>query len=203
MNWPLFKALLLLPGSVLVLVPAVLVWASRDSAGAAHFASPAQAALWVGAIAAVAGLGLAVWTMTLFAKYGQGGTPAPWDPPRAFVVRGPYRHVRNPMMLGVFLLLLAESLLLQSWPIAIWLLVFITANAIYLPASEEPALEARFGVGYRGCGRGIARPGIDRRENFAAALDGRRGGVVVELKAPPSRPILACRPPAPADDATL
>ena len=149
MNWPLLKAVLLLPGVVLVLVPALLVWASRGGAGAAHLVSPAQAALWIGTIAAVAGLGLAAWTMTLFAKYGQGGSPAPWDPPRAFVVRGPCLVVRNPMILSVFLMLLAEALLLQSWLIAAWLLIFISANAIYMPLVEELGLEARFGDDYR------------------------------------------------------
>lgn len=149
MNWPLIKAVLLLPGVVLVLVPTVLVWASRGGAGAAHLVSPVQAAFWIGAIAVVAGLGLAVWTMTLFTIYGQGGSPAPWNPPRTFVVRGPFRHVRNPMILSVFSILLAEALLLQSWPIAAWLLLFISANAIYMPLVEEPGLEARFGDDYR------------------------------------------------------
>ena len=77
MNWPLIKAILLLPGVVLVLVPAVLVWAFRGDGGAAHLVSPVQAATWIGAIAAVAGLGLTVWTMTLFNKHGQSGSPAP------------------------------------------------------------------------------------------------------------------------------
>jgi protein-S-isoprenylcysteine O-methyltransferase Ste14 len=65
------------------------------------------------------------------------------------VLRGPYRYVRNPMMIGVMLILLAEALLLQSWGIAIWLAVFLLLNLIYLPRVEEKGLEHRFGDSYR------------------------------------------------------
>jgi len=65
------------------------------------------------------------------------------------VLRGPYRYVRNPMMIGVMLILLAEALLLQSWGIAIWFVVFLLLNLIYLPRVEEKGLEQRFGEDYR------------------------------------------------------
>ena len=65
------------------------------------------------------------------------------------VVAGPYCHVRNPMIIGVFSILLAEALLLHSWPIAVWLGIFIILNLIYMPLFEEKALEARFGAEYR------------------------------------------------------
>jgi protein-S-isoprenylcysteine O-methyltransferase Ste14 len=44
-----------------------------------------------------------------FAWTGRG-TPAPFDPPRRLVVRGLYRHVRNPMYLGMALALAGEAL---------------------------------------------------------------------------------------------
>jgi protein-S-isoprenylcysteine O-methyltransferase Ste14 len=81
-------------------------------------------------------------------KVGQG-TPAPWDPPKKLVVRGPYRYVRNPMITGALLLLLAEAMLLQSWPIAIWLVLFFIGNSVYFPLVEEKGLEKRFGDAYR------------------------------------------------------
>lgn len=40
---------------------------------------------------------LFVASLRRFADEGRG-TLAPWDPPRRFVVRGPYRYVRNPMI---------------------------------------------------------------------------------------------------------
>jgi len=91
---------------------------------------------------------LSVWTVKLFMKFGDG-TPAPWDPPRKLVIRGPYRHVRNPMITGVLLMLLAEAMLLQSWPIALWMAVFFIGNAVYFPLVEEKGLEKRFAHDYR------------------------------------------------------
>jgi protein-S-isoprenylcysteine O-methyltransferase Ste14 len=65
------------------------------------------------------------------------------------VIRRPYRHVRNPMISGVLFLLAAQALILGSWPLAAWLAVFFLGNTIYLPLSEESALECRFGAAYR------------------------------------------------------
>jgi len=94
-----------------------------------------------------AGLALACWTVTLFMRFGQG-TPAPWNPPRKLVVRGPYRYIRNPMITSVMFMLLAEALLYRSWPLAGWLIIFFLANAIYFPLVEEKGLSKRFGDAY-------------------------------------------------------
>ena len=48
--------------------------------------------------------GAIVW---LTAPLPGGWAPVPWAPPRKLVLRGPYRHVRNPMPA-------AEALLLGS-----------------------------------------------------------------------------------------
>lgn len=94
------------------------------------------------------GFTLAVWTVALFSRHGSG-TPSPWNPPMSFVVQGPYRHVRNPMILGVVLMLVAETLILRSVPVALWTAVFFGGNAVYFPLSEERRLEDRFGDSYR------------------------------------------------------
>jgi protein-S-isoprenylcysteine O-methyltransferase Ste14 len=67
-------------------------------------------------------------TVALFATVG-GGTLARWDPPRRLVIRGPYRHVRNPMISGVLSILMGEALLLGSVPLLVWFLVFFALNA--------------------------------------------------------------------------
>jgi protein-S-isoprenylcysteine O-methyltransferase Ste14 len=148
MPWRLAKAVIALSGVVLVLVPVLIVWATADTGAAARFGGPAEPGFWVGAAFALAGLGLAGWTVRLFLGRG-AGTPAPWDPPRRLVVRGPYRHVRNPMISSVCFMLFGEALILDSWPVAAWLAVFFLANAVYIPRFEERGLAARFGDDYR------------------------------------------------------
>jgi protein-S-isoprenylcysteine O-methyltransferase Ste14 len=102
----------------------------------------------VGLILGGLGLVLVVSTNLLFAKIGQG-TLAPWDPTQRLVVRGVYRHVRNPMISGVAFILLGELLASGSLRLLIWFLLFALANLIYIPLVEEPGLEHRFGQAYR------------------------------------------------------
>jgi len=46
-------------------------------------------------------IGLTLFSASVFYFWSRGrGTLAPWDPPRQFVVDGPYRFVRNPMYLS-------------------------------------------------------------------------------------------------------
>jgi protein-S-isoprenylcysteine O-methyltransferase Ste14 len=146
-SWALLRAIAILPGTALVYVPALLLWATGGLGAGAVLATPSRPGFWLAAALGAAGLVLAVWTVTLFARFG-AGTPAPWDPPGKLVVRGPYRHVRNPMITGVLAMLAAEALVFRSWPLAAWLAVFFAANAIYFPLSEEPGLARRFGADY-------------------------------------------------------
>ena len=57
--------------------------------------------------------------------------------------------MRNPMITGVLAMLLAEAVVLRSWPIALWMALFFLANAVYFRLSEERGLERRFGDDYR------------------------------------------------------
>ncbi len=148
MSWRLLRTILILPGSALVVIPAAILWAANASGESITVASPGQGAFWLGLAFAAAGLTLAVWTVRLFSTRGQG-TPAPWDPPRKLVVRGPYRYVRNPMISSVLTMMAAEALFFQAWPLAAWMAYFFVANAVYFPLVEEKDLERRFGDDYR------------------------------------------------------
>jgi len=85
--------------------------------------------------------------MRLFVTVGKG-TLAPWDPTQKLVVAGVYRHVRNPMIGGVFCVLLGEAVLWASLSLLCWFLFFLLLNLIYIPLLEEPRLERRFGQDY-------------------------------------------------------
>lgn len=145
----------ILPFTVAVLVP----WwiAQRYSITAPIGDSPVRIALQLfgGALGAV-GLALFASSLRRFATEGHG-TLAPWDPPRALVVRGPYRFVRNPMISGVIFVLFAESLVMLSRPHAVWAAAFVLINAIYIPLVEEPQLAQRFGEPYREYCRHVRR----------------------------------------------
>jgi protein-S-isoprenylcysteine O-methyltransferase Ste14 len=147
MHRSLVKAIIVLPGTVLVLVPALIALASIGRGLPIDLSPPNQSRFWIALLTAAAGFFLSGWSAALFMKFGRG-TPAPWEPPQQLVIRGPYRHVRNPMITGVLLILLAEALLLGSWSIAAWMLAFFVGNAIYFPLVEEKGLERRFGRQY-------------------------------------------------------
>ena len=101
----------------------------------------------LGIICLIIGLCLVVSTVKLFLNVGKG-TLAPWDPTQKLVVSGPYAYVRNPMITGVVLILLAESLIFYSSALCIWAIVFACVNIIYFILSEEPGLRKRFGKEY-------------------------------------------------------
>ena len=97
-----------------------------------------------------------VWTNRLFTTVGKG-TLAPWNPPQKLVVRGVYRHVRNPMIAGVHLVLLGEAFLTASLPLFALFLVGGVINAVYIPLSEERGLVKRFGDEYLTYKRNVPR----------------------------------------------
>jgi protein-S-isoprenylcysteine O-methyltransferase Ste14 len=149
-------SVLLLPFVVTVVVPYVVV-TSRGARPPWSVAPPLGAvALSVGVAVAAAGLALVVVTVRQFAVQGRG-TLAPWDPPRRLVVTGVYRHVRNPMISGVVLVLLGEALALRSTGVLEWAATFFVANAIYLPLVEERGLVRRFGDDYVTYRRNVPR----------------------------------------------
>lgn len=145
-------AVLALPVMVAGVVPA---WLLKALPAAAPLPWPW---LWrgLGLALLAAGLALAGWTVSLFFTIG-GGTLAPWDPPRTLVLRGPYRHVRNPMISGVVAVLLGEALFWRSPAVLGWALLFWLINAIYIPLSEEPGLARRFGADYAAYCRQVPR----------------------------------------------
>ena len=157
MNSAFIKAIIILPGTALVYIPALVVYFTRNTPYAATF-PPDSIFLWLATLLfAVAGLCLMIWAMILFNTKGGGGTPAPWQPIQNLIILGPYRYVRNPMLSGVNLFLVAEALALQSLPVFIWGIVFVVLNTIYFVKLEEPELEKRYGAAYTRYKNGVPR----------------------------------------------
>lgn len=156
MGWGLVKAMIILPGTVLVLVPTLILAATGGAVLPIHLTLLNLTRFWLGLASVTVGGGLAFWTVMLFTRYGEG-TPAPWEPPRKLVIRGPYRHVRNPMISGVLFLIAAEALLFGSWPLLVWMGVFFLGNAVYFPLVEEKGLAERFGQAYREYKKNVPR----------------------------------------------
>jgi len=88
-----------------------------------------------------------LWSFWNFLKEGRG-TPAPMDPPRELVAMGFYRYVRNPMYVGIFLLLLGHFL----WFKFLWLIVYLAIAFLivhlFVTLYEEPTLKRKFGAAY-------------------------------------------------------
>jgi protein-S-isoprenylcysteine O-methyltransferase Ste14 len=147
----------LLPGTVSVVVPAlILLTGDGPNIGWGLDGLLAVAPLVVGFALIAAGLALWVWTVRLFASIGEG-TLAPWDPTRHLVIDGPYRHVRNPMITGVLVVLLGEATLLGAPGLLLWAAIFVAVNHVFFLVHEEPALERRFGEQYRDYKRQVPR----------------------------------------------
>ena len=143
------KALVLLPGTVTIIVPSILLF--FDQSARSTWGTPAAfmiVMMMIGSVLLISGLFLLVATNREFFYIGSG-TLAPWSPPLRLVVSGIYRHVRNPMITGVLAILLGEAIVFGSVSLLIWFSGFLIVNLLYIPFIEEPSLERRFGTSYK------------------------------------------------------
>jgi protein-S-isoprenylcysteine O-methyltransferase Ste14 len=122
-------AVLALPGMVAFVVPLLLVTPSSRRA----FVEP-----W-GAVPLAAGMLVLALTVREFYVAGRG-TLAPWAPPRTLVTSGLYRWSRNPMYVGVLLILAGWAIALRSWPLAAYAAIVAIAVHVRVLLHEEPFL---------------------------------------------------------------
>jgi protein-S-isoprenylcysteine O-methyltransferase Ste14 len=138
-------------GFLLVFLPArVIAWSGIRAPGRVGVLQ-----LLGGALAA-AGAVLAISCILAFVFIGRG-TPAPFDPPRQLVVRGPYRFVRNPMYLGAAAAVLGAALYYESLPLVGFVAVFLLAMHVFVRVYEEPVLRRSFGHDYEEYCRRVRR----------------------------------------------
>lgn len=130
---PLFvKALLAflaLPGMVAFVIPVLLI----TPAARRHWVDPWGLPPLL--------LGIVVLGLTVREFYVAGrGTLAPWSPPRRLVKTGLYRYSRNPMYVGVLLILCGWAIGLRSWPLAVYAAGVAIAVHVRVLTHEEPFL---------------------------------------------------------------
>ena len=141
------KVILILPGNVLITIPLLIFLFTRNSYSY-DLVSSEKFLFYVSMFFLVLGLFLTIWSVLTFYTKGGNGTPGPWRPVSSLVISGPYRYVRNPMLSGVFFLLLFESIFFTSIPLFFWFIIFFVGNIIYFKNYEEKALIKRFGEEY-------------------------------------------------------
>jgi len=82
-----------------------------------------------------------------FASFGRG-TPVPMDSPKKLVVRGLYRYARNPMYVGVLLVILGWAALYQAAILLLYAALVFTCFSLFIVLYEEPHLLREFGQEY-------------------------------------------------------
>jgi protein-S-isoprenylcysteine O-methyltransferase Ste14 len=98
----------------------------------------------IGGVVLGVGLAVVLWCVRDFFVSGRG-TLAPWDPPRHLVVVGLYRYVRNPMYVGVLLIVVGWSLLAGSRLVGIYAAILAVGFHLRVLTYEEPWLARTFG----------------------------------------------------------
>ena len=138
----IFKTLLFtifVPGTVAILVPYLI---ARP-----HWPPDSGALTLSGSLLFAVGAFLYCYCAWDFAHHGHG-TPAPIDPPKSLVVRGPNLLVRNPMYIGVLCVVLGEAAVFQTWRLLMYTVLLALAFHIFVVYYEEPALKKKFGTAY-------------------------------------------------------
>ena len=134
--------LVLVPGTVTVVLPYMIVKNSQLGTIIQPL-FPHN----LGLIPMLAGLAVCLWCFWDFIDKGEG-TPSPFDPTIRLVVKGLYRYVRNPMYIGIVLVIFGEAIICSSVPLILYsiiLFVFFHISVVYY---EEPKLRSEFGEKY-------------------------------------------------------
>jgi protein-S-isoprenylcysteine O-methyltransferase Ste14 len=134
---------ILVPGTWTVLVPYLLIASKFEL-----FPIEIGPLRFFGLFPITVGIAFYLWCAWGFTFLGKG-TPAPIAPPKHLVIKGLYRHVRNPMYVGVLLILFGEALLFESATLFLYavlaFVIFHTAVVYY----EEPTLRRKFADSYK------------------------------------------------------
>ena len=102
---------------------------------------------FIGTIAFLIGFAIMLWCIISFAVKGRG-TLSPADPTKKLVVSGLYNFSRNPMYVGVILILIGEAIYFQSANLWVYFLIVFVLFHLFAIFIEEPRLRKDFGQEY-------------------------------------------------------
>jgi protein-S-isoprenylcysteine O-methyltransferase Ste14 len=105
------------------------------------------ASRWLGALLVAVGAATVVESFARFALKGIG-TPAPIAPTRHLVVSGLYRHLRNPMYVGVVVAIVGQALWFGSVELLVYAAIAWAVVFLFVLLYEEPTLKKQFGAEY-------------------------------------------------------
>lgn len=117
---------------------------------------PAKLTIWtfwlqfrglVGAAVFAIGLAAYCYCSAWLIFFGKG-PHVEFDPPKVFVASGPYRWVRNPVVLTLLLTVLGEAIWLGSISVLILVILGMPLAHYQVTRIEEPRLKQRFGASY-------------------------------------------------------
>lgn len=134
-----------LPPPIVVLIVAIAMW------GVSRVAPSSDVPPWPTALAiilALFGVAVAVAGVVAFRKAKTTGSPTKPQAASALVVTGVYEFTRNPMYLGLCIMLVAWAAYLWSGWALLGPVAFIGYISRYQIEPEERALSARFGDDY-------------------------------------------------------
>ena len=156
--WRHLMSVLLFPATMTLVIPALMVLPAGVR-GPQFGAALTVGLVTVGWSLIAAGLGMVIWTVVLFDRVGKGtlGLGPVMGEPVHLVVRGPYRHVRNPVITGVLCILLGEAAATGSGGLLGWFAIFLAFQLTVIPFWEEPHLVKRYGDDYVDFRRNVPR----------------------------------------------
>src|SRR5579862_1053635 len=122
-----------------------------------RFAHRASGALeWLGVVAIVLGTAIYFRCAWEFAVRGLG-TPAPIAPTKFLVTTALHRYIRNPMYVGVALVIVGETVWFWSKTLVAYGAFLCVAVQSFVVFYEEPTLHRQFGESYDSYRRAVPR----------------------------------------------
>jgi len=134
---------ILQPGVVAGLIPYLILRNKVDE----PFSGPFHFYKVIGFLFFLIGLVIVFYCIIRFAVQRKG-TLSPADPTKKLVIKGLYRFSRNPMYIGVLMILIGESIFFQPNNLWIYTLFIFSMFYLFVLLVEEPRLRRDFGEEY-------------------------------------------------------